>query len=185
MEAPANLTFSAVSISSPIVTESSTQPYHYSAAAPTVSDEIQKPPSDRPTIQLIVNTKLGEDVINLNEVTDSEYESSVWVSRRQVTVLTEAAVERGNKFKKSSKSRHSVSPERQHHASKVKAAIQGAWKGARRKKNTTIAATTSTSTAPGSMGGSTIPVRDKKSEKLQLQQQQNHQEPQIRTETHI
>ncbi|KAL7060140.1 hypothetical protein AAHC03_09272 [Spirometra sp. Aus1] len=32
----------------------------------------------------LVNTKLGEDAITLNEVTDSEYEASVWVSRRGV-----------------------------------------------------------------------------------------------------
>ncbi|KAM3180400.1 hypothetical protein ACTXT7_016356, partial [Hymenolepis weldensis] len=177
MEAPANLTFSGAAIASPIVTEPSSQPYHYSATSALPQEDIQKPSSERPTIQLIVNTKLGEDIINLNEVTDSEYESSVWVSRRQVTVLTEAAVERGSKLKKAFKGRQSVSPERQHHPSKVKAVIQGALKGARRKKNPTA----STPNTPGSVGGSTIPVRDKKLEKLQLQ----NQESQIHTETHI
>ncbi|VDK20228.1 unnamed protein product [Taenia asiatica] len=175
MEAPANLTFSGVSIASPIVSECAAMPYHYSATTPLLQEDTQKPSSDRPTIQLIVNTKLGDDVINLNEVTDSEYESSVWVSRRQVTVLTEAAVERGSKSKKGTKSRQSTSPERQHHGSRVKAAIQGAWKGARRKKTTT---------APGNLGALTIPVKDKKLEKPQVQHLQQ-QESQAHTETHI
>ncbi|CDS43254.1 ankyrin repeat domain containing protein 50 [Echinococcus multilocularis] len=174
MEAPANLTFSGGPIASPVVSESAAMPHHYSAATPILKEDIQKPSSDRPTIQLIVNTKLGEDVINLNEVTDSEYESSVWVSRRQVTVMAEAAVERGSKIKKGTKSRQSTSPERQHHGSRVKAAIQGAWKGVRRKK------TTST---PGSPGVSTVPVKDKM-EKSQVQQLQQ-QESQTHAETHI
>ena len=164
-------------------------PYHYSAATPTLPEDTPKPSTDRPTIQLIVNTKLGEDIINLNEVTDSEYESSVWVSRRQVTVLTEAAVDRGSKMKKASKCKQSISPERRNHGSKVKAAIQGALKGARRKKTTATAAPTGRE----SLGVSTIPVRDKKVEKHrnQQQQQQHHrhqqpdQETQIHTESHI
>lgn len=69
---------------SPIVSETMT---YYSITSPAGEDEDNDEGTakqdGRTTIQLIVNTKLGEDVINLNEVTDSEYESSaVWVTRR-------------------------------------------------------------------------------------------------------
>uniref|UniRef100_A0A5K3FM83 ANK_REP_REGION domain-containing protein n=1 Tax=Mesocestoides corti TaxID=53468 RepID=A0A5K3FM83_MESCO len=159
LEQPTNLTFTASSIASPFVSEAPMS-YHYSATTPTTQEDFQKPTAaERPTIQLIVNTKLGEDVINLNEVTDSEYESSVWVSRRQVTVIPAEHTGRlgkpGAALKKVTKAnRHGTMPEGHHHGSKVKAVIQGAWKGARRKK-----------TAPGASKSSTIPVRDKKGEK--------------------
>lgn len=174
-EQPVNVTFSSTSIASPIVCEASMVSYHYSAAAAPLEDTQM---AERPTIQLIVNTKLGEDVINLNEVTDSEYESSVWVSRRQAE--PQSVFKKVNKL--SSKQTGTSSEEKTHHqhhhnnnhGSKVKAALQGAWKGARRKKNALAAMTELSSTVPG---------RDQKQEFKE--QQQTQQQKQQSPETHF